>query len=554
VTACLALATVSPLLCAPGYRFSRIARLPDIASRIEFAFDIDAFQGNPFDPAQIDVTVDFASPSGKHLVVPAFWYQQGSPEWRVRFVATETGTWNAAFRVRNQDQAVRTFTVNGPVSRSFVRIHSNQRNFVLDDGTPYVPIGMNVGWSTSLERGTPDYEEWFPAMQRNGANYARVFLSRPRTLGLWWTDTTTDDYTHRLDRARLMDRILEIAEAHDIRILLTLIMSQQFRTDKNGRFSESPFNRANGGYLTQPEEVFTDAHAARDLRAYFRYVVARWGYSPNLLAWELWNEVGWVDNYKTLAPRVSAWHGEMAEYIKSIDAFRHPVTSSSSRTFDPDLFATPQLDFITIHDYWTTPRWQEKMAHLQQRVVGTYGKPVLFAEMGYDWRSGQGTAKQDPAGLHLHAGLWTGIMSGGAGTGMTWWWDSYVFPFGFERFFAPVRKFADAVPWLTPGLQIVRESDVKLSSPTLVVYGYASPERAYLWISDPAFGPDKPTPVSYEDVTLNLNLRDGAYAIRWFDTRQGEIINTGKARSEAAHLSLHVPAFTNDIALLVEPE
>ena len=411
---------------------------------------------------------------------------------------------------------------------------------------------MNVGWSTSLERGTQDYDEWFPAMRRNGANYARVFLSRPRTLGLWWTDTTTVDFTHRLDRAWLMDRILEIGEGNDIRVLLTLLMSQPFRTDKN--FSESPFNSANGGYLTRPEDVFTDLHADRDLRAYFRYVVARWGYSPNLLGWELWNEVAWVDNYKTLAPRVSAWHGETAEYIKSIDAFRHPVTSSSSRTFDPDLFATPQLDFITIHDYWSTSRWQEKMAQLQQRVVRTYRKPVLFAEMGYDWRSGQGTAKQDPAGLHLHAGLWTGLMTGGAGTGMTWWWDSYVFPFGFERFFSPVRKFAEAVRWLSPGLRMVEESEVKISSPALTVYGYASPERAYLWISDPAFGPDKPTPVRYTDATLSLNLRAGSYAIQWFDTPQGAIMNTGKAHSEGGHLSLSIPAFSIDIALLVEPD
>jgi len=577
LSVCLALIAVAPLLCAPlyEYRLGRIAQLPDEArnsSKIEFAFEVSGFHGNPFDPAQICVTADFAGPRGEHLAVPGFWYQpfdrivkegkeilqpQGQPEWRVRFLPPEPGRWTATFRVRNpaglQDEAVRAFMARKAAGHGFVRIHSNRRNFVMEDGAPYVPIGMNIGWFTSLERGTQDYDDWFSAMQRNGANYARIFLARPRSLGLWWTDTPDGDFTHRLDRAWRMDRILEMAESHDIRILLTLLMSQQFRTDKNGYFDGNPFNRANGGYLTRPEEVFTDARAERDLRAYFRYAVARWGYSPHLAGWELWNEVSWVDNYKTLAPRVSAWHGEMATYIKSIDAFQHPVTSSSARSFDPDLFATPQLDFITIHNYWSSPRWQEKMAQLQQRVVRTYGKPVLFAEMGYDWRSGEGTARQDPGGLHLHAGLWTGLMSGGAGTGMSWWWDSYIFKFGFERFFGPVRKFADAVPWLTPGLQLARESEAKISPPALAVYGYASPARAYLWISDPVFGPDKPTPVRYEDAILGLNLRDGAYAVRWFDTGQGTIIKTMKARSEAGRLSLSIPGFANDIAVLVEP-
>jgi hypothetical protein len=46
--ACLALAAVSPGLSAQ-YRLSHITRLPD-NSRIEFAFDIDTFHGNPFDP------------------------------------------------------------------------------------------------------------------------------------------------------------------------------------------------------------------------------------------------------------------------------------------------------------------------------------------------------------------------------------------------------------------------------------------------------------------------------------------------------------------------
>jgi len=43
--------------------------------RIEFRIDAPAPVGNPYDPEQIDVSVEFTAPSGQRLLLPAFWYQ-----------------------------------------------------------------------------------------------------------------------------------------------------------------------------------------------------------------------------------------------------------------------------------------------------------------------------------------------------------------------------------------------------------------------------------------------------------------------------------------------
>ena len=61
------------------------------------------------------------------------------------------------------------------------------------------------------------------------------------------------------------------------------------------------------GPLDSASAVFTDAAVQELLRRRFRYAVARWGASPNVMCWELWNEVSGVDGLDREAS--SAWHG-----------------------------------------------------------------------------------------------------------------------------------------------------------------------------------------------------------------------------------------------------
>lgn len=575
--ALLPLAALLLFACAPqsGLKIASVEKLTRDErpyQRVEFGFQIPGFSGNPFDPLAMDVTARFTGPSGREFVVPGFWHQPysrtvsngvevvtpaGRPGWRVRFAANEPGEWQ--IRIAARDAAGRTataaekFTIlpaSKPVS-GFVRLHPNRRNFVTDDGQPYVPVGVNLCWFTSMERGSQDYEEWLPRLATNGGNYIRLWPSRWRSLGLWWTDTGTTNYTARLDRAFLIDRIVELAEQQDIRILPALLIHRQFRTGPNGEWDGSPYNVTNGGYLQLPDEVWNSARATRDLKQYFRYCVARWGYSTHILGWELWNEVGWTDNYDRHRETVSRWHGEMANYIKSLDAFGHPVTTSSSKPIDETLFATPELDFITLHDYWDGPQWQKKITSMTQRTLKDYGRPVLFTELGYEWRTGELSAQRDPGGLHYHIGLWAGLMTGGAGTGMGWWWQNHFFPGGHDRWLRPARDFADAVPWLDEDLRLATTNDVTTSARSLLAHGYLSPRGAWLWLTDPKFGPAEPAPIAYSGVTLSVALPAGDYTARWVNTDNGQTLGTVSASAAGGRLRLAAPAFTNDVAVMI---
>ena len=131
-----------------------------------------------------------------------------------------------------------------------------------------------------------------------------------------------------------LDRIIESCEQNDIGIQLALQHHGQFSTEVNPNWSDNPYNithSSEGGWLSDPNGFFTDANAIRFTKNKYRYIVARWGYSQAIFAWELFNEVQFVDawRYRSDKSSVVNWHNTMASYIRSIDPFKHPVTTSS---------------------------------------------------------------------------------------------------------------------------------------------------------------------------------------------------------------------------------
>jgi hypothetical protein len=95
--------------------------------------------------------------------------------------------------------------------------------------------------------------------------------------------------------ARRWDTIVEAADKNGIFFPDGLQHHGQYSTRTNPNWGENPWNAANGGFLAKPEDFFTDARAKALTKAKYRYIIARWGYSPSILAWELFNEVQYTD-------------------------------------------------------------------------------------------------------------------------------------------------------------------------------------------------------------------------------------------------------------------
>jgi len=154
-----------------------------------------------------------------------------------------------------------------------------------------------------------------------------------------------------------------------------------------------------------------------------RYIVARWGYSPHIAAWELWGEVNLAPHYEFR--HVAAWHREMLKHIRDLDPWNHLLfTHCHNWRYGHPLWAMPDVQCVQGNGYIRPPN------HTPDHVVNfrnyldevrQYGKPVFVAE--YGGRGTLGAPSGDYLNAQMQSGLWASLLSPLSGTAMHWWWN-----------------------------------------------------------------------------------------------------------------------------------
>lgn len=446
--------------------------------RVELTVDLHGSYANPFDPTEIELNGLVTTPAGRRIIVPGFYSQdysrslqgdqeqltpQGRPGWRLRICASEVGTYRviAVARGRSGEQAAAApveFTALASRDPGFVRRSGRSRSyFQFDSGAPYVPIGANICWGNGP--GTFSYDRWLARYSGANCTYGRLWL------GPTWTSFGVDRQgLGKIDLANAwrLDYVLNLAEKDGLYLMLCLDSYNELRYAKDGAspfWEQTPHNAANGGPLQQPGEFWTNPEMDRLYRNRLRYLVARYGASTHVLAWEFWNEVDIVSPAAWDEEQVRAWHSRMGRYLHGLDPYAHLVTTSfSSSAGKPSIDRLPELDFVQTHTYGARDMTGEIVAC--QRGKSPYDKPHYVGECGLGGNEGI-----DREGVNLHNVLWSGFFSGGAGTGMLWWWDSHIDPNNLYSHFAPVSKFMKGID---PGaLDLRPQAKVELT--------YASP-------------------------------------------------------------------------------
>lgn len=425
---------------------------PQLWQRAEFRVTGTPTAENNFDPDQIRLDATFTTPSGEKLVVPAFWFQDfthakvngaevltaaGTPEWRIRFTPTEPGEFVLSLAIQTAGNAaaaapvVTRFTVApaGPREQhGWVRVAADKRYFETSDGRPLRLIGENVCWPESQSgAGTYDYDAWFGGMQKAGENFARLWLC-PWGIGLEHEPGTLNRY--KLEDAWQLDAVFQLAERSGIYLLLCFDHHGMFFVDDPGwggsnNFwrSSNPYGAPLGGPCATPGDFFTNEQARSIYQKRLRYLVGRYGYSPNLLAWQFFNE---IDN--AYPPRsnlngeaVVAWHREMGRWFDAHDPFRHLVTTSlTGGSIRPEMWEIPEMDFSMYHSY-SDPAPGRKAGQLAEDFVQRFKKPAMIGEFGTSARDWNIAA--DPHLRGFRQALWGGALGGSVGTAMSWWWE-----------------------------------------------------------------------------------------------------------------------------------
>jgi hypothetical protein len=462
------------------------AALPDqvgLYARMEWTIPLDLPYENPFDSDEIDVFGVFTAPNGQQLTQPAFWMQpmtqtcvedcaievlepSGSPEWHLRFTPNQPGLWSYVFQVRFDGETATLdagqFEVIPTNGAGFIRVAENGRYFEFEHSRDaFFPIGHNLAWSWEGGGGVFAYQRWLHDLAENGGNYARLYVDTPWFIGLEWA-SPPGDYTAAQEAAWRLDTILETAADLGIYLDVVVLWHQALaneptapvsiptlppRATTHADWDQNPYNVRNGGPLTSTLEFFSNAEARTLFQRRLRYLVARWGYSVNIFAWDLLSDADRVLGYSPEI--VLPWLAEMAAYLRQIDPYDHLVTAGT-RDLAPAVIAAPGLDFGQVRLYARRPLEEasDQVAAVWQRIqegLRLAARPVLLTEFSLNpWYE---PADDDPTGIHIRQTVWSSALSGAAGAGASWWWDTYLDPDNLTAIYGPLARFLAGVPW-----------------------------------------------------------------------------------------------------------
>ena len=442
---------------------------------------------------------------------------------------------------------------------------ANPRFFATSDGARFFPVGVNMGWWA--DDPIENYTRWLDHFAANGGNTIRVWMAN-WSFALEWNDTPLGDYRNRMQQAWLLDELFRLAAERGIKIILVLNHHGQFSRSTNPQWQENPYNAELGGPLSSPEGFATDPAAIALFQRRLRYIIDRWAAAPNLMAWEWWNEY----NFTAIDDKaMDAWLDEMDAFLESRDPYDHLVTISGPAGAASPIWQRPGIDFVSVHRYTTHDLLQIASELTEDYTSEVSAKPLWLAEFGF--ATGEETVdSNDKTGSHLHNGLWATTFSGHVGTGMYWWWDTYIEPLDLWHRFAALTHFLaglDVAAFSPAPLNIATENDPAPTAEGLLLAGQdfylmwirneaytaAAGDEAYLTAIREALRSKQimgefvysPPLVIGHSAVIN-GVEAGSYQIEWFDPQNGTWGDVTEVEAGERTLTIPLPAFDKDIA------
>ena len=418
----------------------------------------------------------------------------------------------------------------------------NSRLLSFADGTPFIPIGPNIAWANApgrLER----FERYFTKLSASGGTHVRIWLAS-------WCGQVASDIPgrYRLDQAWQMDRVLALARSQGLRVTLVIDNHHDLALGH-----QAPYGGA-GADRDARLKAFFSVPLDPTWTKKIAWMLARWGADDTIAAWELANE---PDLAEPVRDRTLPWITAAAAFLKKMDADHRLITASWAGIEDWERVLTiPGIDLGQIHAY--VLEWDGEAGPLRfatrdgvgmmeasaARAVAC-GKPFYFGEVGY-----QGTNERNPGndidgqGLLLRQQAWAGLLAGGCGSGMAWWWDNHIDKQDLWHIYRGLAAVSAQVDWADRNLAPLPpggEGEIRVLS-------WQSPDQALLWVQPRAdtwyahLVQGRPRQVLGQTILIRLTgMRPKAlYAVRTLGMATGSELAKASATASATG-TLDVP-------------
>jgi len=373
---------------------------------------------------------------------------------------------------------------------SFVRVSPrDKRYFELSDGSPYVPIGLNMiaPYGDNEEEALALMEQWIKSLSENGGNYIRIWLSNN-----FFDVEHEKSGQYDEQKAKRIDAVLDMARRHNIRVKMTIEHFRHF-FGKTQRWAAKPIHHVSqGGPAKDVDDFFQGKRSREQFKKKLDWYAERYGDEPAIFAWELWNEMDTVSGKGYME-----WTEEMLAELKK--RFPKNMVTQSLGSFDHDskrdryrrLCLMKDNDFANVHRYLDLGASLDvckgpvdilAVDAVKEMQAFTRDKPILLAESGAVEPSHTGPFKlykKDRAGIILHDIIFAPFFAGAAGTGQNWHWDQYVAPMNLWFQFG---RFAEAARGIDPPAENFEPFEI--DHPRLRIYALRGKHTLLAWCRD----------------------------------------------------------------------
>jgi Cellulase (glycosyl hydrolase family 5) len=390
------------------------------------------------------------------------------------------------------------YSQNNVVKPRYIEVSKvNPAYFSFSDGSPYIPVGINLINPSSRTHENPDsafheMEQWMKNLADNGGNYIRVWLSE----SFWdMEDKVAGKYND--EKLKRIDRFIEMARKYKLRIKITLEHFRSVTLEENAQKWATKFvyHTSNGGPLDSIRQYLTSSKGQQLFLNKIDFYQKRYGSDSLFFGWELWNEMNAMKG-----PEDSiffAWNEKMLGEVKQ--RFPENLVMQSLGSFDNDnvrpvykkMMLLPGNEIAQVHRYLDAGAKMEICqapmdiicsSAVEELLSYHTGKPVILAETGAVEPGHAGPSKYyplDTAGILLHDILFAPFFAGSAGAGMSWHWDSYVHKNNLWYHF---KRFNEAIKGINP----IKEKFIPAKAETTAVriYLLKGKKTTLLWLRD----------------------------------------------------------------------
>jgi hypothetical protein len=500
--------------------------------KAEWDIQIKADWTNPYlyDDIALDLVV--IPENGKRYKLPCYYVNGAQGEisnWKARLSPQEAGMHQYYFVLVQRDtktdsSAISQFIVQKSDRKGILKV-ANNWSLQYSNGEYFRGIGQNIGWESRDEDDSKffkelhenpkyNYEYMLKTLAENGGNFFRTWMCQ-WNLPIEWKITKNNSRYHsspeHFNPSAIvkMDRLVELCDSLNVHMMLAI----DAHVNLMGEFwSENNYQEENGGPAKNASDFFTNDTAKKQYKSKLRYLIARWGYSPAIGAWEFFNEIDHVvfgpkDTIFIDHAIVTSWHKEMSDFLKKTDTYRHIVTTSISHREIKGLNTIDNIDINQKHIYCNTDG-------IPQAIVEklSHGKPYIIGEYGYHWdwslNFNEFATEFD---RDFKRGLWYGAFTPTPVFPMTWWWEFFDNR-GTIVNLKLVRRISDLM--LAAGKGEFEQYPVDSGNEKVKTYGVKCGKKVFVYMVN----------ISSSDISFNLPLpkhKDVKAYYQFFDTNKG---------------------------------